>query len=394
MASLDPTLRTILETSRLAVVRAPKSASAWGHLGEALHAAEFDAPAKYCYSNATVLDPTAFRWPYLLGLLELQNEPDQAILHLARATELAGAKADAPRYQLSRALIERGRHEDAAPHLQTLVAANPDHAAARLELARVHFSRNALREATKEIQPALSNSYTMRAAMQLVAQMAQRNGQLDVAASVARRAATLPRGFDWPDPVLRDVQRLRTDRARLAEQANALIQEQRLTEAEVRLARLLEAFPEDPEGLLLLGRLRYVEKRCAEAETILKRHLAAQPHSLNGLVQLGLVLHCLQRWQDAATTLEKAIELKPDFAQAHLNLAAARARSGDSTGAIRSYRDALRCNPGDVNTHMALAQELANAGDPKAAAEHVQRAAVLSPNDPRIPQAREQLGIK
>ena len=91
---------------------------------------------------------------------------------------------------------------------------------------------------------------------------------------------------------------------------------------------------------------------------------------------------------------EKAIELKPDFAQAHLNLAVARARSGDSTGAIRSYRDALRCNPGDVNTHMALAQELANAGDPKAAAEHVQRAAVLSPNDLRIPQAREQLGIK
>jgi Flp pilus assembly protein TadD len=126
----------------------------------------------------------------------------------------------------------------------------------------------------------------------------------------------------------------------------------------------------------------------------LKRLLAVQTNSLNGLIQLGLALHCLERWQEAAATLERAIELKPDFAQAHLNLAAARARSGDSAGAIRAYRDALRCNPGDVNTHMALAQELANAGDLKGAADHVHRAAALSPNDPRIPQAREQLGIK
>jgi tetratricopeptide (TPR) repeat protein len=393
-ASLDPSLRTIVETSRAAVVQAPKSAGAWGKLGEALHAAEFHAQARFCYSNAAFLDPNAFRWPYLLGLLELQEEPEKAIQHLARATELAGGKTDSPRFQLGRALVERGRYEEAAPHLQTLLTGNPNHAAARLELARVHFSRNALREATREIQPALSNSYTMRPALQLVAQMAQRNGQLETAASVARRAASLPRGFDWPDPVLRDVQSLRTDRARLAEQANALLQQQRLADADALLAKLLNAFPEDPEGLLLLGRLRYLERRCAEAEAVLKRHLAVQADSLNGLVQLGLALHCQQRWSDAIATLERVIQLKPDFAQAHVNLAAARARSGDSAGAIRSYRDALRCNPGDVNTHMALAEELANAGDLPGAAEHVQRAAILSPNDPRIRQAREQLQIK
>jgi tetratricopeptide (TPR) repeat protein len=165
VASLDSTLKTIIETSRMAVVQAPGSSDAWGKLGEALHAAEFNGQARFCYSNAMFLDPKTFRWPYLRGLLELRDQPDQAILHLSRATELAGDKSDAPRYQLGRALIERGRHEEAAPHLQSLVAANPNHAAARLELARVHFSRNALREGTREIQPALSNSYTMRQAL-------------------------------------------------------------------------------------------------------------------------------------------------------------------------------------------------------------------------------------
>jgi tetratricopeptide (TPR) repeat protein len=392
--SLDSGLRTIIETSRAAVVLSDESGGAWGKLGEALHAAEFHAQAQFCYSNAMVFDRANFRWPYLLGLLQLQDAPDRALQTLARATELAAGKAHGPRYQLGRALVERGRFDEAAPHLQTLLAADPGHAAARLELARVYFFRNALREATRELQPALSNSYTMRPALQLVAQMAQRNGQLDMAASVARRASTLPRGFDWPDPVLRDVQRLRVDRARLAEQAHEHLQQTRLVEAESALEKLLESFPGDPEGLLLLGRLRFVQKRCADAEMVFKRHLATRPDSVNGLVQLGLALQCQQRWKDAVAVLERVVQLKPDFAQAHMNLASARSKTGDSAGAIRAYNDALRCSPGDINTHMGLAEELANAGDVKGAAEHVERASALNPNDPRLAEARKQLGIK
>src|SRR6185503_9767447 len=104
---------------------------------------------------------------------------------------------------------------------------------------------------------------------------------------------------------------------------------------EVLLGRLLAAFPDDPEGLLLLGRLRYLERNCPEAEQAFRRHLRIQPNSLNGLIQLGLSLLCQQRWNDAAAVLDQAITLKPDFAQAHSNLGYARSRAGDSAGAIR-----------------------------------------------------------
>ena len=60
----------------------------------------------------------------------------------------------------------------------------------------------------------------MRAGYMLGSQIAQRNNQADVAAQLARRAAALPRTFDWPDPVLREVQSLRKDRAYLADQVN------------------------------------------------------------------------------------------------------------------------------------------------------------------------------
>src|SRR6185503_20262505 len=156
---------------------------------------------------------------------------------------------------------------------------------------------------------------------------------------------------------------LRADRQRLAEQANGFIQQQRTKEGEAALTKLLTAFPDDPEGLLLMGRLRYVERNCAEAEQWYQRHLQVQANSLNGLIQLALALLCQQRWNDGAAVLERAIALKPDFAQAHSNLGYARSRSGDSAGAIRAYRDALRCNPGDANAHLALAEELLRAGN-------------------------------
>ena len=381
----------MIETSRTAVLRAPKSAAAWGHLGETLHAAEFTSDAQLCYSNALARDKNDFRWPYLLGLLELQDQPDAAIAHLQYATDLAAGKMDAPRFQLARALVERGRYEEAAPHLQTLVAANPGHAAARVELARVYLARGALKEATQELQPALTNNYTQRAALLIAAQVAQRNGQADIATQLSRRAASLPRPFDWPDPVLRDIQNSRLDKARLVDQANALLQKQRTPEAEVAVGRLLNLFPDDAEGQLLLGRLRYMQKRCPEAEAAYRRHLAIQSNSLNGLIQLGLSLLCQQQWTNAAGVLEQAIALKPDFAQAHNNLALARSRAGDAAGAIRAYRDALRCNPGDLNVHLALAEELANDGKLEEAKEHVTRAAMLNPNDPRVQKARQQL---
>jgi tetratricopeptide (TPR) repeat protein len=384
----------MIETSRVAVIAAPRSGPAWGRLGQAMNAAEFTAQAIQCYSNAVVLDPAEARWPYLLGTLELQETPDRALAHLERATELAGGKTDAPRYTLARALVERGEYDRARSHIALLIAANPRHAAARLELARVHMMEGRLKEATAELQWALTNQYTMKTALLLAAQVAQRNNQSDTAAQISRRAMAMPRGFDWPDPYLKEVQSLRGDRVRLADQLNVLLQQQRLPEAEAVAAKLIGAFPNDSEALLLYGRLRYLQKNCVEAEAAYRRHLEKEPNSLNGFVQLGIALMCQQQWTNAAAALERAVALKPDFGAAHHNLGTARSRAGDGPGAIRAFRDALRCTPGDVNVLFALAEELANAGQLPDAVDCVKRAEALSPQDPRLPAARQQLGIK
>lgn len=394
VSSLDPAIASMIETSRVAVLAAPKSAVAWGKLGQALHAAEFTAAAIQCYSNAAALDQSEVRWPYLLGTLELQESPDSALAHLERATALANGKSLAPRHAFVRALVERGEYDKARSHIAVLLAANPFHAAARLELARVHMMEARLKEATAELQWALTNQFTVKPALLLAAQIAQRNNQTDTAAQISRRAMSMPRGFDWPDPYLKEVQAMRGDRVRLADQLNVLLQQQRISEAVPVAARLITAFPNDPEALLLYGRLCYLQKKCVEAETAYREHLKKDTNSLNGHVQLGLALMCQQQWTNASAAFQRAVELKPDFGAAHHNLGIARSRAGDAHGAIRSFRDALRYTPGDANVLFALAEELANTGQLSDAIDCVKRAEAIAPNDPRVPKAREQLGMK
>ncbi len=391
LASLDRPLSSLIETSRQAVLATPKSADAWGRLGQAFHAVEFFGEARICYSNAAELDSLAPRWPHLLGLLQLQEHPDAAFGNLARAAELTGAQPDAPRVLLAKAMVERGRFDDAAKPLQVLLAANPAHAAARLEMARVWIFRDELKHAAESLAPCTTNPVTARAAMLLLAQILQRQGNAEAAGGLSRRAASMPRPFDWPDPWLREVQSLRVDRQKLADHVNGLLMQQRLSQAGAELEKLLNIFPDDAEALLLLGRLLSLEQKQTEAEAAFRRHLATQPSSLNGLVQLGISLLRQERWADAAAALRRALALKPDFAQAHYNLGYALSRAGDSAGAVASYKEALRCAPGEVGTHMALAEELQRAGLATEALEHVNRAAELSPEDPRVRQMRERL---
>jgi tetratricopeptide (TPR) repeat protein len=251
-----------------------------------------------------------------------------------------------------------------------------------------------LKEATAELQFALTNQFTSKQAFLLGAQIAQRNKQPDVSTQFSRRATGMPRGFDWPDPYLKEVQSLRGDRVRLADQLNVLLQQQRLAEAEPVALRMIAAHPNDPEALLLYGRLRFLQKNCAEAEAAYRRHLEVQPGSLNGYIQLGLSLMCQQNWTNAIAAFEQAVAVKPDFGAAHQNLGVARSRAGDAEGAIKAFRDAVRCTPGDVNALFSLAEELANAGREGEAIEAVRRAEALAPKDPRVQRAREQLGLK
>lgn len=377
-ASANPELHLQIENARREVLRTPDSGGAWGRLGQSFEAAEFPSEARACYAQAGTLDPASPRWPHLLGLLELEEDPESALLELARAVPLSGATNDASRVRLAQALVERGRFAEATNHLAALLRSQPAHPAARLELARVWMTEGRAAEAADLLSPCLTNPYTARPAVLLLSQARARTGDAVAASALAGRAASMPRPFDWPDPFQREVQDLRQDRARAVERVNALLIQRRVADAEAIALRLVERHPDDPEVLLVLGRLRLQQGQCVESESVLRRHLLARPGSLNGLIQLGLALMCQSRWTDATEVFGSAVAAKPDFAQAHVNLGLARSRAGNAAGAIASLREALRCSPGEARTHSLLAEELARSGQADEAAQHRERARLLT----------------
>lgn len=389
--NLDPSLGAAIADARSQVLTNGNSASAWGRLGQMLDAAEFSSDAQSCYRVASALDPGSARWPHLLGLRQLREQPDAALASLERAIRLTGPTNDASRLRRAQALIERGRFAEATNQLQLMLATAPRHPAARLELARAFLALDSVKVVPELLAVCLTNPYTARPARVLLGQALLRMGQVEAAGQHAQIAGTLPKPFDWPDPYLREVQELRQDGRKLAEQANRLLIQRRLPEAESIVTNLLTRLPDDAEGLLLLGRIRLQQRRCVEAEAVFQRSLAIQADSPNGLVQLGMAFYCQSRWLDAAKAFERAVILKPDFAQAHFNLGLALGRSGDSAGARASLREALRCNPGDAGTHVALAEELLRASAVEEAAQHVSRALALVPNHPKGRALQERL---
>lgn len=391
---LDSHLSAGINDARSRVAASPTDAEAWGRYGQYLDAAEFHAEAMRCYAEAHRLDPASPGWPHLLGLLELQGDHEKALLHLRTAARLAGATNDAPRLRIVQALIERGRFQRAQTELEPWLAQAPHHPAGRLEWARLQLATGHERAAAEALAPCVTNPFTARPAILLLSQIRARQGSNEVAAALARRATTMPKPFDWPDPFLREVQALRADRARRADRANGLISQQRFSEADTILKELLAQNPEDAEALLLMGRSLLQQRKCAEAEEFFRAHLKTSPDSLNGLTQLGLALMCQQRWPAASGTFERVIGIKPDLAQGHANLAVVRSRMGDGAAAIRSYRDALRCSPGDANAHAGLAEELARAGDNEAALDHARRSLAIDPAQERAKNLLKQLEPK
>lgn len=356
--SLDRSLAERVEAARRAVHERRTSAEAWGAYGQALHAAEFEVEAAAAYRRAADLDPASARWHHLLGVVERTRDSEAALGHLARAAELAGVTPEAPRIRWAQALLERGRAGEARAALAVLTNAMPGHPAAHLELARIALADGQAEGVGALVGPCLTNPFTARPGCLILSQARARDGDIEGAAELARRAAALPRAYDWPDPWLREVLALRSDQARRAETVNALLAQRRLEDAGRAVRELADAAPDHPETPLLEGRLWLLQGRYREAEERFRASLVMDAGQLNARMQLALSLMGQERWNEAVRELEAIVKTKPDFAQAHANLGRARLRTGDAAGAVAAFREALRCDPGDASYQRLLEEAM------------------------------------
>ena len=93
-----PGLRARVEEALRRAEREPEAARAIGSLGMLLHAYDQFEPARTCYRQARALEPGAFEWAYLEGLVQEARGDHGAAEYRTVARGACGRSAGADRY--------------------------------------------------------------------------------------------------------------------------------------------------------------------------------------------------------------------------------------------------------------------------------------------------------
>lgn len=198
----------------------------------------------------------------------------------------------------------------------------------------------------------------------------------------------------------------------------------RLAEAEKAYQQIVQADPEQPVALHLLGVIAHQIGKNDVAEKFITQAIANKPDYDEAHSNLGLVLRAMGQLDEAVDHCHKAIAITPDYAEAHNNLgitlqqlgridealvhfhkaitilpgfAEAHSNSGNANlelgrlgEAVRYYRQANDIRPDDAVVHNKLGLVLRELGQLDEAITHCQKAVEISPDDA---EAHLNLGV-
>src|SRR5262245_54107817 len=74
-SGFDPVISAAIADARKRVLRSPRSADARGRMGMVLLAHQLHAESSQCFMQASSFAPDDPRWPYLLGMAQIRDNP-------------------------------------------------------------------------------------------------------------------------------------------------------------------------------------------------------------------------------------------------------------------------------------------------------------------------------
>lgn len=389
---LNPAAIDLIHRHREQVKSAPRSGEAWGKFGGVLKSFGFAEQAERCLAEAQQLDPKNPRWPYLLGTLQLAEQPPAALASFQRAVALCGNEPEMPRLRLAQLLAENGQQEQARSELLELLRAKPECSQAKMLLAHISDARGEYTNAIAMVTSCTTNPYTARAAWSLLAALRRREGDTNAAELASRRAAALKPDAPSPDPFEDEILAWRNDPRSLSDRAQNYLMSGRPSDALPLVNRLVQEHPGFAETWLVLGRAQYLQNQPVAAEQSFRRFLQLDPQSVNGHFQLGMSLLAQRRYEEAAERFRHATSLKRDFGPAFFNLGLALAKSGKPREAMPAFQEAIRQSPEMIDAYILLADLHLQFGERVEAEQLARLAERLNSADPRLRTLRGKLG--
>lgn len=170
------------------------------------------------------------------------------------------------------------------------------------------------------------------------------------------------------------------DAGQIKQQARQHLQQGETAVALDLLATLSERFPNDAEGLALLGIVMTMTGRHADAELRFRAALALQPAAYSVHNNLGNALKALGRLADAEISYRTALKIRPDYVHASSNLGALLTETGRLEEAQAWLQRATVQSPNFTDAWNHLGNLFSVQQDLPAAETCYRRALALSPH--------------
>lgn len=408
LAGADPVLIGAIEAARAKVLRQPRSAAAWGLLGQILYAHHYFEEAAICLAWAEHFGPHDPRWPYLWGLGLVARDLHAAIPHLQRSVDLLDgndAYSAAARLRLAEALFAVGRFDEGEPLLRQVQEWTPQDPRVHYDLGLLAFSRQDWPASRQHLQHCLNSPYARRKACNQLAAVCRRLGDAEAADAFMRRGNRLDDDLDWDDPFERDNFQLTVGKQeRFLHALKMLRDDKHAAEGTAVLRELVEQYPDDYRFYIALAKALGQRGQAAQAERLLRRAIALAPKRAQAHYFLSLTLFEQARdlwrqdrkadaadlFEQAADAARQALDCKPDHALAHAYLGLSLWGLNRKTEAIAALRAAVQCAPEAADPYLFLGKALAEDGRSAEARPYLEQALRLDPDDPRVRAALGQ----
>lgn len=370
-------IHSTIEELQARVANSPENPRAHGELAMAYDANGFKAHAQSSYRKAIQLEPTAFRWHYLLAIrLQKDGELNQAFVSLDRAQTLnieypalyirrGQWVFDSGNFELALASFEQAHLLDASP------AALVGIAASLIKLNRQVDANQILSE--------LASTTEHPVVWRLFATTERALGNEERARQLMRRGES-SRQIWFSDPIAEELDQYAASVTGRLQAVQGLLA---TAQTEDALTQLQQLATKDPGNLDVLYQLGLTHIQLGNFDTA-KQHLLQAIKLEPVHYPSHLLLASLYQRVDAnvlaADHLMKVVAVYPLLNIAHQELAFVQLRLSDKQGALESFERAIAADSTEPNVHYYAGVLHGEQGECVKALTHFNNTVYLNPN--------------
>ena len=154
-----------------------------------------------------------------------------------------------------------------------------------------------------------------------------------------------------------------------------------LAEAEALYKQVLQAAPNQPDALHLLGLAAKQKGDLKTANQLMRKALTLNPNYVEAYVNLGATLQEQGDLSEAADCYRKALALRPNYAEVHSNLGVVLKAQNNLHDSAQSFIRALELNPNSVETFANLDALLKEMSEPAEALVYYRKVLAIAPTN-------------